>query len=355
MDEARLYLRPNEWYAENNVELLLSQRAISVDTATATVKLDNGKTLPYDRLVIATGSRPRQLPVPSANLKNVFDLRTLDDVQRIREQLSSEKKLAIIGAGYIGLEAAAVARQLGLEVTVIEMAERILARVTSPVISAFYQSVHESHGVNFFTNARLSALRGKDGAIVSAVLEDGAEIDADIALVGIGISPNDTIAADAGIECQDGIVVDRDGRTNNPAVFAAGDCARRPLVHYSGSARLESVHNAIEQGKLVAAAILDRPRPREEAPWFWSDQYDLKLQIAGLSVGFNDHVIRGDIEARKFAVFYFDDEKLLAVDAVGAPGEFLQAKKWIADGQTPDRSRLKDASVSIKEIAQDMK
>ncbi|MEL6753885.1 MAG: FAD-dependent oxidoreductase, partial [Pseudomonadota bacterium] len=255
--------------------------------------------------------------------------------------------------GYIGLEAAAVARQMELDVTVIEMADRVLARVTSPLMSEFYQNEHTRQGVNVRTGARLDALEGKDGQVTAAVLSDGTNIPADIVLVGIGILPNSELAEEAGIACRNGILVDRDGCTNDAKIYAAGDCAQRPLIHYGRSGRLESVHNAIEQGKLVAAHMLGRDRPPEDTPWFWSDQYDLKLQIAGLSEGYDEIVVRGEPEARKFAAFYLRGGKLIAVDAVNSAPEFLASKRLIAAGAEVAPARLSDMSVSMKEIAAD--
>lgn len=350
-EEERLYFKPAAWYEDQKVEVLLGTRATRIERSTKTLHLGHGATLPYDALIIATGSRPRPLPCKGADLQGVHDLRTLADVERIRPQMVDGRNMVIIGAGYIGLEAAAVARQMGLNVTVLEMAPRVLARVTSPVLSEFYTSEHRRQGVTILTSTQLSHLEGKDGAVTGAVLADGTVLPADIVLSGIGILPNDELAKDAGIACSNGILVDRDARTSDPAIFAVGDCASRPLVHYGRDGRLESVHNAIEQGKLAAAAILGLPRPAEDCPWFWSDQYDLKLQIAGLSQGYDTHVIRGDPAARKFAVFYLRNETLIAVDAVNSPPEFLASKKLIMAGAKLAPAKLGDTSTPMKDIA----
>ncbi|MFN7178017.1 NAD(P)/FAD-dependent oxidoreductase [Hyphomonas sp.] len=350
-EEERLYFKPAAWYEDQKVEVLLGTRATRIDRAAKTLHLGHGATLPYDALIIATGSRPRPLPCKGADLQGVHDLRTLADVERIRPQMVEGRNMVIIGAGYIGLEAAAVARQMGLNVTVLEMAPRVLARVTSPVLSEFYTAEHRRQGVTILTSTQLSHLEGKDGVVTGAVLADGMVLPADIVLSGIGILPNDELAKDSGIACSNGILVDRDARTSDPAIFAAGDCASRPLVHYGRDGRLESVHNAIEQGKLAAAAILGLPRPAEDCPWFWSDQYDLKLQIAGLSQGYDTHVIRGDPAARKFAVFYLRNETLIAVDAVNSPPEFLASKKLIMSGAKLAPGKLGDTSTPMKDIA----
>ncbi len=350
MSEERLYFRPADWYVQNNIELLLSTEVTRIDRAAQLVETANGAALPYDAVIIATGSRPRALPVPGADLDHVFDLRNLSDVERIRPNMVAGKKLVIVGAGYIGLEAAAVARQLGLEVTVLEMEARVLARVTSPVMSAFFETEHRAQGVDIRTGARLAGLKGED-VVRAAVLSDGTEIAADIVLVGIGIVPNEGLAKQAGIACSNGILVDRDARTNDRRIFAAGDCTRRPLVHYGRQGRLESVHNAIEQGKLAAAAIMAKPRVNEDCPWFWSDQYDLKLQIAGLSEGYDQIVVRGDPAERKFAAFYLRAGKLIAVDAINRAPEFLASKKLIIAGASLAPETLRNTSLSMKEIA----
>jgi 3-phenylpropionate/trans-cinnamate dioxygenase ferredoxin reductase subunit len=350
MAEERLYFKPETWYQDQNIDVILSMRATKIDRVKRIVEIEHGGELPYDAVIIATGSRPRALPVKGADLDGVFDLRDLSDVERIRPRMMAGQKLVVVGAGYIGLEAAAVARQMGLEVTVLEMADRVLARVTSPVMSAFFETEHRSQGVEIMTGARLASLKG-EGGVAAAVLADGTEIAADIVLVGIGILPNVELAEDAGIACSNGILVDQDARTNDPRVFAAGDCAKRPLVHYGRQGRLESVHNAIEQGKLAAAAIMGKKRPVEDCPWFWSDQYDLKLQIAGLSTDYDEIVVRGDPESRKFAAFYLRNGKLIAVDAVNSPPEFLASKKLIIAGASLAPATLRDTSLSMKEIA----
>ena len=349
-EESRLYFRPASWYEDNKVDVVLGQRVTSLDRKGRLVRLEEGGTIDYDRLILSTGARPRRLSVPGVALDHVHDLRMLADVERIRPQMIDGKNIVIVGAGYIGLEAAAVARQMGLNVTVVEMADRVLARVTSPIMSDFYQTVHEDAGVRILTGAELASFRGEEGVVAAALLSDGAEIKADIALIGVGITPNEELAKEAGVKCDNGVVVDRDARTSDPDIFAAGDCTKRPLVHYDRIGRLESVHNAIEQGKLAAAAILENPRPTEECPWFWSDQYSLKLQIAGLSEGYDEIILRGDPADRKFAAFYFKGGALIAVDAVNSPPEFLTAKKLIAAGISPSRERLHDLSVSMKEI-----
>ena len=348
MAEDRLYFKPAAWYEDNKIDVLLGQSVKAIDRSAREVELTHGGTLPYDALIIATGSSPRALPLEGGDLKNVFDLRSLADVEHIRPNMMDGRRMVIIGAGYIGLEAAAVARQMGLEVTVLEMAPRVLARVTSEVISEFYTTEHRAKGVDIRLGARLASLKGEGGAVTAAVMADGSEIAADIVLTGIGIIPNDQLASAAGIACNNGILVDEDARTSDQRIFAAGDCASRPLVHYGRRGRLESVHNAIEQGKLAAAAILGKPRPNLDCPWFWSDQYDLKLQIAGLSTDHDQVVLRGDPADRKFSAFYLKEGRLIAVDAINSPPDFLVAKKLIIAGASVAAETLADTSIPMR-------
>lgn len=347
--EDKLYFKTAAWYADNRIELRVGQRVAAVDRARGVVRLEDGAELAWHVLVLATGSVPRKLPVPGADLAGVFELRTIADTHALRPCLKPGARLVVVGAGYIGLEVAAVARTLGLEVTVLEAESRVLARVAGPVVSEFFEAEHRRHGVDLRCGAKLRAFEG-EGRLEAALLADGTRIPCDAAVVGVGITPCDGLARDCGIECDDGIVVDRDARTSVARVFAVGDCATRPLVHYGRRGRLESVHNAIEQGKLAAAAILGRDRPAEDVPWFWSDQYDLKLQIAGLSHGHDRIVVRGDPASRRFAAFYLQSGRLIAVDAIGSPMEFMASRQLIARAAAPDAARLGDPAVSMKEI-----
>jgi 3-phenylpropionate/trans-cinnamate dioxygenase ferredoxin reductase subunit len=347
----RLQLKSAAWYGDNDVTLRLGTTAVAVDCQRRLVRLDDNDTLAYDKLVLATGSTPRRLPVAGVTLGGVLYLRDIDHVKALREAAAAGRSVAVVGGGYIGLEAAASLRQMGLEVTVIEMAERVLERVTSPMISEFFEALHKEHGVRVVTDARVARFEGDANRLTRVVLDDGAKIDADIALIGIGIEPNDALARTGGIECDNGIVVDRDARTSDGDVYAVGDCAHRPLVHYGRSARLESVHNAIEQGKLAAASIAGKPRPKEDCPWFWSEQYDLRLQIAGLSEGYDEVVVRGDPATKRFAAFYLKNGVLIAVDAVNSPKEFMSAKPLIAAATRCDAAQLADPLVALKTLA----
>lgn len=355
LKQERLYFKNAEWYETQRVEVLTNTSVSSVNTQTKTIKTSSAETLTYDHLVFATGSRNRQLPMEGANLKNAFGLRDLADVDALRPHVGPDKNLVIIGAGYIGLETAAVAKTLGSNVTVLELAERVLARVTSPTISTFYQNLHSRHGVTIKTNCSTTSINGKNGAVESVTLSTGEVLPCDALLIGIGILPNIEVAANAGIKCEDGILVDENGRTNLHNVYAAGDCAKRLISPYNRVGRLESVHNAIEQGKQVASAILGKPSPKLDCPWFWSDQYNIKLQIAGLSTDFDSFVIRGDKNSENFAVFYFKDDILIASDAINSAPEFMTAKRLIlAEAKVPPEW-LADENYSLKDIAAQFK
>ena len=354
----RVILKPAAALAQDGIDFRPGVCVTAIDRAARTVTCDDGTRLGYDHLVLATGSRVRTLPVPGAQLAGVHVLRTTADVDGLRAELLPGRHLAVIGGGYIGLEVAAVARRLGLAVTVIEAAPRVLARVTVPLVSAFYHDLHEAEGVAVRTGTGVVGLeaRGGGGQRVGAVrLADGSAVDCDAVLVGIGILPNAELAAAAGLATSNGIDTDADARTGDPAVFAIGDCASRPLAHYGDRrARLESVHNALEQARLAAAAILGQPRPALEAPWFWSDQYDVKLQIAGLGDGATRTVLRGDPATRRFAAFHLDAaDRLLAVDAVNAAPEFLVGRQLIARQATVAPGKLADMSLPMKAIAAD--
>lgn len=346
----KLYVKPETFYAEQNIDLRLGHRAVAIDRDDKTVTLDNGERLRYGHLIIATGARPRMLAAEGADLKGVAILRTLADVESLRPQAVKGKRLVVVGAGYIGLEAAAVARQIGLDVCVLEAADRVLQRVTSPVISGFYQEVHGAAGVDIRLGARFKRFIGADDHLTGVELEDGTLVPADIALVGIGVIPNQELAQQAGLLCENGINTDACSRTSDPAIFAIGDCANRVIAQYAFRGRLESVHNAIETAKIAAAAICGKPAPAVDAPWFWSDQYDIKLQTAGLLNGFDEAVIRGDYAARKFSVWYLKNGVFLALDAVNMPGDFMLAKRLVGTGIRIDPNALKDPSFDLKTL-----
>lgn len=345
-----LTLKPGAFYSEQNVELRLGQRAELIDTTARQVTLSNGECIPYDDLIIATGASARKLPLNGTGCSNVLTLRNLADAEKLRSFLLPGKRLAIIGGGYIGLECAATARSLGAEVVVIEKSSRLLERVASAPIAEFLQRCHEKHGVSFVFNAGVEAIEGETLA-TAVILSDGRRFECDAVLVGVGAIPDMLLAQAAGLACNDGITVGADCRTSNSHVFAIGDVARRTHPLFGRELRLESVPSAMEQAKLVAATIVGREPAAAEVPWFWSDQYDLKLQMAGLSFDVDDLLIRGNPEAGKFAVFHLRDGHVTTVEAINSPPEFFAGKKLVALGKRVDCARLSDPSVSLNELA----
>lgn len=345
-----LMLKDESWYAENGCRLLLGVTGQSIDRAAKTVTLSTGETVPYDVLVIATGARARKLAIPGADLDGVLELRTAADAEKLKAAIGPGKRLAVVGGGYVGLEAAASARALGAEAVIIEREARCLARVACEPLSGFFQDYHGKHGVVFELAAGVEAFEG-EGHITGVRLAAGRVIPCDAVLVGVGAAPNEEIAREAGLACANGVVVDAEARTSDPAVYAIGDVTHRPLPLYDRTHRLESVPNALEQAKLVASAIAGRPLPPPEVPWFWSDQYDLKLQIAGLAFDADAILVRGDIAAARFAVFHLKGDVVRAVEAVNAAPEFMMGKQLIAKGTPISRERLADPSISMKEVA----
>lgn len=351
VDAAGLVLRPDAFYAERGVETRLNHRALRIDRSARLVHTDRGGPLPYDKLILAMGARPRTLSVPGSDLSGVTPLRSVADAQRLKAVLASGARLAVIGGGYIGLETAAAARALGAEVVVIEAMSRVLARVADERLSAFIEDYHRARGVRFELEAVVAALTGVAGRVTGVALADGRVIDADVVLVGVGAVPNIELAQEAGLDCADGVEVDERSRTSDPDILAIGDLTRRPVPPYAGSFRLESVANAVEQARQAAACIVGAPASAAEVPWNWSDQYDLKLQLAGLRVDADTVVLRGEPASGSFALFHLRGDVIRAVEAVNAPAEFIAGRKLIARGQAIDAARLHDAATSMKELA----
>ncbi len=346
----RLYVKPENFYADANVDMLLGTRAKTIDRDAKTVVTDTGKVLPYDTLVLALGAEPRRVDLPGASLEGVCYLRTISDVDELRSQLHDGCKLTIVGAGYIGLEVAAVASKLGAHVTVIEMLDRVMSRVVSPEISAFYDATHRQNGVELMLNTSISRFCG-DGRVTSVELVNGERIETDLVLIGIGVIPNTELATTTGLAVNNGIVVDDHCRTSDPAIYAIGYCTFHPNALLGTNLRLESVHNALEQAKTAASNICGIDRHYAQIPWFWSDQYDLKLQIAGLSTGYDQVVIRGDMASRSFACLYLRERILIAVDAVNNPRDFVQAKTLIANKAIIDPDVLANTATALKDMA----
>jgi len=349
---ADLLLRPAAFYPNNGIELQLAHQVTAIDRSARVVSTQTGERIPYDHLILATGARARELPVTGHDLANIVPLRTLADADRLRHLLRPGARLAIIGAGYIGLEVAASARQLGAEAVVIEREARVLARVASIPRSEFFQRRHTAGGVRLLLDAGVEAFEGGGGRVLAVRLADCATIACDAVLIGVGAAPNDALARAAGLACDNGIVVDHVACTVDPAIHAIGDCTQRPLPLYQRSGRLESVPNALEQAKQAAAALCGRAAPAAEVPWFWSDQYEVRLQIAGLALDVAEVVVRGDPLAGSFAIFHLaGDGTVQAVEAVNAPAEFMAGRMMIARRKQVVAARLRDVSCSIRELA----
>jgi 3-phenylpropionate/trans-cinnamate dioxygenase ferredoxin reductase subunit len=349
-DAESLALRPLEFYAEANIDFRPSVRAVKLERSARKVHLSDGSKLDYDVLVIATGARAIALPIPGADLKGVLSLRTAADAEALKAQVGPGKKLAVVGGGYIGLEVAASGRALGAEVVVLERESRLLARVACEALSTFFRDVHEQHGVTFELGASVTGFAGEDGHITGVVLADGRVIPCDTAVVGVGVIPNDELAVESGLETARGVVVDLEARTADPHVFAIGDVAHRPMPIYGRMFRMESVPNALEQAKQAACAITGRPAPAGEVPWQWSDQYDLKLQIAGYAFDVDEIIVRGDPKNGKFAVFHLKGDQLQSVEAINAPPEFMMGRQLIGNRKPLDKAKLADPTVSMKEV-----
>ena len=345
-----ILIRPSSVYESANIEMKLGTRVEAIDRATKTVTTDARETLSYEKLVLTTGARIRHLPVPGEDLASVYYLRDTQDVRAIKAEVKAGRKAVIVGGGYIGLETAASLKKQGMDVTVLEAMPRILQRVTAPIMSEFYKRIHSEEGVNILEGVMASAIeKTENGLRVQTSCEQS--FDADIVIIGIGVIPNIELAEAAGLKTSNGIEVNEFCQSSDPDIYAAGDVTWHYNPIYDRHIRLESVPNATEQGKVVANHINGKPKPYNSLPWFWSNQFDLKLQIAGLSEGYDDIVIRGDIEAsRSFAAFYFKGERLLAVDAVNSPREFMLARMSLSKGMTLDKTLLADAEMDLKQI-----
>jgi 3-phenylpropionate/trans-cinnamate dioxygenase ferredoxin reductase component len=351
-DLANLLLRPANFYGSNGIELRVSTHVAELDRSGSKIILTNGEDIPYDHLILASGSSARALPVPGRDLAGVGKLRTLADAEWLKASLHPGARVAIIGAGYIGLEVAASARSLGADVVVVEREARVLARVASPPLSEFFQRRHMAAGVRMMFNASIEAFEGHHGRVSAVRLIDGSTIPCDVVLVGIGAAPNDALGRASGLACANGIVVDEAARTSDRAIYAIGDCTHRPLPLYDRTGRLESVPNALEQAKQAAADLCGRSPPAPEAPWFWSDQYDDRLQIAGLPFDVAETVVRNDPASGSLAIFHLtEDGTIQTVEAVNAPAEFMAGRMMIARRKRVLAARLADVSCSMRDLA----
>jgi 3-phenylpropionate/trans-cinnamate dioxygenase ferredoxin reductase subunit len=352
-DLDNLLLRPVDYYAEQQIELRTGVRVTAIDRAAQTVTLSNGTHESYDHLILATGSKARRLPIPGADRPELIELRTLADAERLKGALGTGRRLVIVGGGYVGLEAAASARALGADVVLLERLDRVLKRVASEPLSAFFTERHRAEGVDLRVDVEVTAF--EDGAVQ---LADGDRLSADAILVGVGALAADDLARQAGLDCDTGgsggIIVEEMARTSDPAIFAIGDVTFRPVPVHDCSLRLESVPNALEQARQAAHAIVGRPQPAPEVPWFWSDQYDLKLQITGLPASADRILLRGEPSTGRFAVFHLKGTRIVCVEAVNAPPEFMAGKQLIQKRTPVDLGRLADPAVSMKAVAVDL-
>jgi len=352
VDRHTLYLRQLAVFERLGVELLLDSRVDRIDPAAATIDLANGEVRRYTQLALTTGGRPRRLSIEGARQAErcgkLHYLRTIDDVERIRPRFVAGTRLVIIGGGYVGLEVASAAITCGLKVTVLEASPRVLARVTAPEMSRFYEQAHREAGVDVRTGADVTGIDACAGALMTVACSDGSTLDADLIVAGVGLVPNTELAQAAGLAVDDGIVVDEHARTSDPRIVAAGDCTNHPNPWSGRRIRLESVANAVEQGRTAAATLTGRQRPYDAVPWFWSDQYDLKLQIAGLSRGYDQVVLRGSMSSRSFVMFYLRNEQVIACDAVNRPAEFMIAKRLVGGRCIVDPALLRDESATLQ-------
>ena len=348
MELERLYLRPIDFYEMNNITLRLGTRVDAIETANKTI-LVQGETLSYDNLILTTGSWPRRLPAKiGGDLAGVYNMRDLADADAMADEFQDGRRALIIGGGYIGLEAAAVAAKKGVNVTLVEMADRILQRVAAPQTSDYFRAAHTAQGVDICEGIGLDHLIARDGRVGAAKLSDGSEIEIDFAIVGVGILPASELAEAAGITLDNGIMVDEFGRTSAPNVYAAGDCASLP---YKGERiRLESVQNAIDQAENVAANIMNQQIPYVPMPWFWSDQFDIKLQIAGLNRGYDAVYERHDPSSDARSFWYYQGETLLAVDAINDSRAYMVGKRLIEMGKSPTPQEAIDPETNLKEL-----
>lgn len=344
------YIRPMEVYAKAGVEFLLGNRVDQIDRQNKKLTLANGNAVSYDKLALTVGSRVRKVNVPGHELDGIYYLRDYSDVTRIKAHVKQGGNAVIVGGGYIGLEAAAVLNKLGMQVTVLEMMDRVMQRVTAPEISEFYTRIHTEEGVQIRCKVGATGFEGK-GQVERVICNDGTTHAADLVIIGIGIIPNVEIAQAAGLKTDNGIVVDGHARTSDPDIVAAGDCTWHYSVIYDRWLRLESVQNANDQARIAASTVAGLDKVYNALPWFWSDQYDLKLQISGLSQGYDEVVVRGDrTGSRSFAAFYLKNSVVIAVDAVNRPTEFMVGKRMIIEKTPIDKTSLGNDAVNVKEM-----
>ncbi|TJY58360.1 pyridine nucleotide-disulfide oxidoreductase [Sinimarinibacterium sp. CAU 1509] len=345
-----LFIKPQSTYDKLNVECRIGVTVQAIDRAAHTVSLSDGETLTYTKLALTTGGRARRLSLAGGDAANVHYVRSIADIERLQADFVAGKRLVIIGGGYIGLEAAAVGIKKELKVSVIEALPRVLARVTAPEVSAFYERVHREHGVDLRTGVGVEALETQGDRVTAVKLADGTAVPADLVIVGIGLIPGTELAEAAGLEVSNGIVVDAHTQTSDPDILAAGDCTFHDNDFFGRKVRLESVPNAMEQARVAAATICGKDVRYAAVPWFWSDQYDLKLQMVGLNQGYDQIVVRGDMASNSFCAFYLQNGVVIAADAVTRPQDFMVAKKLVAGRVAADAAKLADETVELKSL-----
>ena len=345
----RLYFKKLEFFVENKVQLKLGTKAEEIDIENNNIHLSDNTKLSFDKLVFATGSSVRKLDFPGKDLNSIHYLRGLDDALSIKKDLQTRQNIVVVGAGYIGLEVAAIAAKQNKSVTVIEMADRVMNRTVDPQISDYYLKLHQKNGVTFKFNTSLKEIVGASNP-EKVICSDGTEVKADMVIIGAGIMPNVELAENAGLSCDNGIVVNEFGKTDHANIYACGDCTNHPNKLLNKKIRLESVHNAMEQSKTVASSIINKSIEYNQIPWFWSDQYDHKLQIVGLSGEHDKVIMRGDMSEAKFMLFYTKDEKLIAVDAVNNSKEFLICKKLVANKVTIKPDEISNPDTNLNDL-----
>ncbi|KRF17053.1 ferredoxin reductase [Nocardioides sp. Soil797] len=346
-----LWIKPTEFYGEQDINTRLGERVTAIRPETHEVELGDGERLDYTALVLATGAAPRVLPLPGTDLDGVFSLRDKLHADSLGGRIGRGHRVVIVGGGYIGLEVAASTQFLGGSAVVLEREDRALARVASPQLADYLVGHHRSHGNQIVTSARVTGLAGEAGGVRAVLLEDGRRFEADTVLIGAGAVPRDDLAASAGLRCTAGIEVDLAARTSIPDVYAVGDVTCRPLPGMTGHFRLESIPSAVEQAKQAVSTILGLPAPKPEVPWFWSDQFDAKVKIAGLVRDIEDTIVRGDPAEGHFGIFHLRDNRVVAAECVNSNADFMAAKKFIQSSAPVDAALLVDPSVSLREVA----
>jgi 3-phenylpropionate/trans-cinnamate dioxygenase ferredoxin reductase subunit len=350
-DVESIELRPKQFYEDHQINLLVGERVSAIDRAAKHVKLESGAHYQYDKLVLAVGARNRTLSISGADFDEVLYLRSLNEAVIVKERLNFAQEIAVIGGGFIGLELAAVACTLGKSVTVLEALPRLMSRAVAPVISDFYRGLHTSKGVKVVCGASVSKIEGSSGKVRGVLLNDGTRLSAELVLIGVGVTPNIELAQNAGLHIANGIAVNEYLQTDDENIFAIGDCAEHPCEFASARIRLESVQNAADQAQCIAATIAGRRNIYRALPWFWSDQFDVKLQMAGISNGHDCTVSRGNAEGRKVSVFYFKESQLIAIDSINRPLDHIIGRKLIANRIRLTPQQAADESVDLKQMA----